>query len=568
MFEKIKKDLATHLAPALNMASGEIEAALEYPKALSHGHLSFPVFSLAKTLRKAPPLIAKELAEKIPSHADLLKIEAVGGYLNFTFQNTYLQNILNVEVQKDKIGFRELNGKRVVIDYSSPNVAKPMSIGHLRATVIGQAIRNLAESQGYVVTGLNYLGDWGVQFGKLAYAYLQWPQGKDPKYNVDGDKPFEALFRLYVDFHTACESDKELEKQGALTFKKLEDGDKDIQALWKKFLDISLNEYQRIYKILNVKFDLIQGESFYNDKMDVTVEELKKKNLLVESDGAQVVFLDEKTPPCIIKKSDGATLYATRDLTSAYHRHFNLKGDVLLYVVGVDQTLHFKQVFEVLKRMGNEWAENCHHIAFGMYRFKDMGKMSTRRGNVIFMDDVVEKAIELANQIIEEKNPSLENKSQVAETVGVGAIIFHDLLTDRVKNIDFDWDHVLDFEGDSGPYVQYCAVRCQSLIRKYGKEIPSEFKTNLESEEERELVRVLLTYSDVLRSSYSSYRPSVVAQYLLDICKAFGSFYAKHKILEDSDQNRVQSRMRLVACAQKVLVQGLGILGIQVPERM
>ncbi len=567
MFEKIKKDLAKTLAPIIDCEESDVVLSLEYPKNLDHGHLSYPVFGLAKKLKKAPPLIANELAAKIPTGGSLKSVSAVGGYLNFSFENLYLQQTLNIETQSEKIGFQPSNGKRIVIDYSSPNVAKPMSIGHLRATVIGQAIRNLAESQGYSVTGLNYLGDWGVQFGKLAYAYLKWPEGQSSKYDFN-DKPFEALFKLYVDFHSACEADPELEKQGALTFKKLEEGDAEIQAVWKKFLDISLNEYERIYKILNVKFDLIQGESFYNDKMEKTVDQLKEKGLLVESDGAQVVFIDDNTPPCIIKKSDGATLYATRDITSAYHRHFNLKGDELLYVVGVDQTLHFRQVFSVLEKMGNEWAKNCHHIAFGMYRFKDMGKMSTRRGNVIFMDDVLERAIELANSIIEEKNPSLEDKAEVAQKVGVGAILFHDLVTDRVKNIDFDWERVLDFEGDSGPYVQYCAVRCQSLMRKYGQDIPFEMNVSLESKEERELIRTLLMYSDTLKASYKSFRPSVLAQYLLDICKCFSSFYAQHKILDDTDQGRVKARMRLVQCTHKILVQGLLLLGIQTPDRM
>lgn len=567
MFETIKKDLAESLSYSLELLPQEIESALEFPKNLEHGHLSFLVFSLAKKLKKAPPLIAQDLASKIVGNPNLKSVQAVGGYLNFTFHNIYLQSHLIRETQKEKIGFQQANNKRVVIDYSSPNVAKPMSIGHLRATVIGQAIRNLAESQGYQVTGLNYLGDWGVQFGKLAFAYLKWPEGKNPKYDFK-DKPFEALFKLYVDFHAACEKDPELEKQGSLTFKKLEEGDSEIRDVWKKFLDISLSEYQRIYKILNVKFDLIQGESFYNDKMDATVSELEKQGLLQESDGAQVVFLDDQSPPCIIKKSDGATLYATRDITSAYHRHYNLKGDELLYVVGVDQTLHFRQVFAVLKKMGQGWADNCHHIAFGMYRFKDMGKMSTRRGNVIFMDDVIEKAIELAKEIIEQKNPTLENKEEIAQQIGVGAIVFHDLLTDRVKNIDFDWGRVLDFEGDSGPYVQYTAVRCQSLMRKFGKLISSEMNISLDSKEERELVRTLLVYSDTLKSSYKNYRPSVLAQYLLDVCKCFSSFYAQHKILEDTDESRVASRMKLVECTHKILVQGLAILGIQAPPRM
>lgn len=566
MFELVKNELSKTLAPILNKNEDWVEGVLEHPKDLDHGHLSLPVFSLAKEYKKAPPLIAQDIQAKIPPSPSMEKVDVVGGYLNFTFSPSYLQKVLSQAVQKDRIGYQEEKNHRVIIDYSSPNVAKPMSIGHFRATIIGQAVRNLAESQGYQVTGLNYLGDWGVQFGKLAYAYLKWPHGKDAKYDFK-ENPFEALFKLYVDFHAACESDPELEREGALTFKKLEEGDSEVEAVWRKFLEISLAEYERIYKLLNIKFDLIQGESFYNDKMEEIVTKLKDQGLLEESDGAQVVFLDEDTPPCIIKKSDGATLYATRDLTSAYHRHFQLKGDTLLYVVGVDQTLHFKQVFAVLKKMGNDWADHCHHIAFGMYRFKNAGKMSTRRGKVIFMDDVVERAINLALQIIQEKNPDLENKEDIAQKVGVGGLIFYDLLMDRVKDVDFDWERVLDFHGDSGPYVQYSAVRCHSLMKKYGKPIASEFQITLETKEEKRLIRTLLLYSGVLKNSYTHFKPSILAQYLLDICKDFGSFYANHKIL-DGDEALVASRMKLVESTHKILTQGLGILGIQTPDQM
>jgi arginyl-tRNA synthetase len=574
MIDILKNQLSAEIATNTGISQEQVYNLLENPKSIDHGHLAFPVFILAKELKKAPPVIAQELKTKLEgklSHVE--NITPVGGYLNFSFDLKYLQNLLSKAVLdsaqgKSRLGFQKPKTERVVIDYSSPNVAKPMSIGHLRATMIGQAIRNLAESQGYQVTGLNYLGDWGVQFGKLAYAYTEWEDRKLKNYDFN-DKPFEALYQLYVDFHKAEEEDPELAVKGSLTFKRLEEGDKEIEKIWKMFLDISLNEYKRIYGMLNVKFDLIQGESFYNDKLEPAVELLKKKGLLSESEGAQVVFLDEEMPPCIIKKSDGASLYATRDIASALHRHDGLKGDHLLYVVGVDQNLHFKQVFKVLDKMGYEWSKNCHHIAFGMYRFKDIGKMSTRKGNVIFMDDVLNKSIELAEQIIEEKNPELPNKKLVAQQVGLGAIIFNDLSSDRIKNVDFDWDRVLDFEGDSGPYVQYCVVRCKSILKKFDGIIPSEIAVDLNSPEEKTLVKQLLLYPEILSISYKNFKPSFLAQYLLEVCRSFGSFYTHHKILDDKlDEPTKLARLRLVQCTENLLTEGLRILGIQSPDKM
>jgi arginyl-tRNA synthetase len=570
MIESLKTHLAQKIAPEVSLSEDQVFQLLENPKTIDHGHLALPVFTLAKTLKKAPPIIAQELKGKLDGKiSHIVKIDAAGGYLNFTFADSYLQNFLSEAIKNKNWGCQQKKGQKVVIDYSSPNVAKPMSIGHLRATAIGQAVRNLAESQGYDVVGLNYLGDWGVQFGKLAYAYLEWDGGKAKDYDFK-NKPFDALFQLYVDFHKAAEENPELEKKGSLTFKRLEEGDPEIVKIWKMFLEISLNEYNRIYGMLNIQFDLIQGESFYNDKMDATLAKLQKLGLLKESDGAQVVFFDnDEMPPCILKKSDGATLYATRDITSAIYRHDNMKADHLLYVVGVDQTLHFQQVFKVLEKMGYSWAKNCHHVAFGMYRFKDMGKMSTRRGQVIFMDDVLSKSMELARNIIEEKNPDLENKEKIAEQVGIGAIIFNDLATDRVKNVDFDWDKVLDFEGDSGPYVQYCIVRCKSILRKHGKPVAGEIKTDLASKEERHLIRLMLNYSEVLTIAYKNFKPSFLAQYLLDVCKAFNAFYQHHKILDASvEENLRESRLRLVQCTEILLTRGLNILGVQSPEKM
>ena len=546
-----------------------LEELLEVPKKLEHGHLAFPIFFLAKELKKAPPLIAKEISEFLassPSEFRALAIESVlpaGGYVNITFRDAYLQDVLaKATADERRLGYSDTGlGKTLVIDYSSPNVAKPMHVGHLRATVIGQAIRNLAETQGYKVIGLNHLGDWGVQFGKLAWAYMEWGSEFDFK-----NKPFESLFSMYVRFHDEAENNKELEAQGSLVFKRLEEGDPKITEIWKHFIEISMKEYGRLWGMLGVRHDLVRGESFYNDRLKSVEHLLEEKGLLVESEGAQVVPLGEEMPPCLIRKSDGASLYATRDLASAMYRHDELKADMNLYVVGVDQTLHFKQVFKVLELMGFDWVQSCHHIAFGMYRFKE-GKMSTRKGRAIFLEDVLSQAIELVRQVIEAKNPNLENKELIAEQVGIGAIIFNDLAVDRVRDVEFDWDKALNFEGDSGPFVQYTHVRCLSLVRKFAKPVPVNFQTVLTEPEERELIRVLLNYQDVLAASFTTFRPNILAQYMLEVCAAFSRFYNKHRILGEPDLIAA-SRMTLVESTRRVLAAGLRTMNIQAPTAM
>lgn len=544
-----------------------VENVLEVPKKLEHGHLAFPVFQFAKQQRKAPPLIAQEISALLIRHRPswIAAITPVGGFVNLTFDDQYLQDVLMASVQRmgERLGHSEIGaGKTLVIDYSSPNVAKPMHVGHLRATVIGQAIRNLAETQGYHVIGLNHLGDWGVQFGKLAWAYLEWGEQYDFEH-----KPFQSLFEIYVRFHDEAEKNPELETKGSLVFRRLEEGDSEIAAVWRKFVDISMKEYQRIWDMMGVRHDLVRGESFYNDRLKSVEEELEAKGLLIESEGAMVVPLGDEMPPCLIRKSDGASLYATRDLASALYRRNELKADLNLYVVGVDQTLHFRQIFKVLDLMGYEWSRNCHHIAFGMYRFRDVGKMSTRRGNVIFLEDVMRQAIEMMEKIIEEKNPDLADKRKIAEQVGVGAVIFNDLAFDRVKDVDFDWEKVLSFEGDSGPYVQYCHVRCVSLMRKYGKQPPARLSIALTSQEERELIRLLLDYQDVLSASFKTFKPNILAQYLLEVCGAFNRFYNKHRVLGEVPEVE-EARMGLVAAVRRILFLGLKVLNIQAPLAM
>ena len=567
MLTDFKKELAGFLSQLTGCERDFLSKLFESPKSISYGHIAFPVFFMAQQKRMAPPLVARELAADLKSLGlqPIREVSSVGGYVNIHMRDDWLQESLSKKLKSEgeSFGFGQSGrGQKIVIDFSSPNVAKPMSVGHLRATVIGQAMCNLARSQGYEVIALNHLGDWGVQFGKLAWGYRRWGS----QYPFDKD-PFESLFSIYVRFHEQAESDESLNKEGSRMFKKLEEGDPEIIELWKKFVDISMEEYQKIWNLLGTKFDLVRGESFYNDRLKPIEKIIEDRGLLQESEGAMVVRLDEEgMPPCLIRKGDGASLYATRDIASAIYRMEDLGADLNLYVVGVDQTLHFKQVFHVIDKMGYSWADDCHHIFFGMYRFKDT-KMSTRKGNVIFLRDVVDRAIEMVEKIIEKRDPGLSNKRRVAEQVGVGAVIFNDLSNDRVKDVDFNWDQVLDFEGDSGPYVQYSQVRCRSLMRKYGGELPEVWPVVLESDEERILLKLLHSYEETLANSFIHFKPHFVANYLIDVCQAFGLFYHKHRIIGESKDVEA-SRMGLVFATQRVLENGLKILNIESPEEM
>ena len=525
-----------------------------------------PVFFLAKRLKKAPPIIAQEYSEKIKSlqWPEIEGVQPISGFINLKLSWEFMsQHLLEALQASHKLGFSESGlGKTMVIDFSSPNVAKKMSIGHLRATVIGQSIYNLALSQSYKVIGLNHLGDWGTQFGKLAWALDNWSD----EYPID-ENPMKALTDIYVRFHEEAEKNAELEKHGAAYFKKLEEGDEHVTSLWKKIVKLSMEDYNRMWNLLGVKHDLVRGESFYNDKLKPTEKLLEDKKLLVESEGAMVVMLEDDKPPCLIRKSDGASLYATRDIASAIYRREELKADLNLYVVGQDQTLHFQQIFEVLHKMGYDWAEGCHHISFGMYRFKDIGRMSTRKGNVIHLEDVINKAIDSINGIIEQRNPNLKDKAKVAEQVGIGAVIFNDLVNDRTKNVDFNWERALSFEGDSGPYVQYVVVRCKSILRKYNKSLAQKFEVELTTPEERELTLRLLALDEVLQLSFKSFKPHILANYLLEVCRIFNQFYHKCRII-DQEEGLAASRAKLVEATEKVLTQGLSVLNIETPEEM
>lgn len=568
MLTLLRSNLARDIAPVLGCPPEKILEIFEIPKDVKFGHLSCPVFWLAKELKKAPPVIAKELTEKIRSLglSSLEKIEPVAGFINFYFKPAVLfQSVIGEYNRGPETGRgNQGRGKKLVIDYSSPNVAKPMHIGHLRATVIGQAVRNLAETQGFEVVGLNHLGDWGSQFGKLAWAYKKW--GHEFPFATD---PFESLYSLYVKFHQECETHPEYEKEGALTFKRLEEGDPEITALWKQFIDISMKDFEVLWARLGVRHDLVRGESFYNDRLDDVVKRLEAKKLLVESEGALVVDLsDDGMPPCLIRKTDGASLYATRDLASAIYRKEELKADLNFYVVGSDQSLHFKQVFKVLEKMGYAWADDCHHIGFGLVRFKDGAKISSRKGNIIRFADVLNKAVELVKGIIREKNPALARLDEVAEIVAVGAITFNDLVNDRVKNVEFDWERALSFDGDSGPYVQYCHVRCASILRKAGfTELARDITVIPESLQEIELMKTLLEFELTLSNAFDQLRPNILANYLLELCSVFNRFYQAHRIL-GGDERFVPARLALVEATRHTLERGLAVLNIKAPAEM
>ncbi|MBR8660357.1 arginyl-tRNA synthetase [Brevibacillus aydinogluensis] len=540
---------------------------LETPPNPSMGDIAFPCFQLAKALRKAPPLIASELAGEV-SGTPIREVKAVGPYLNlFLDQQSVARDVIGtILTQGSAYGSRDIGkGRNVPIDLSSPNIAKPFSMGHLRSTVIGNAIANILEKHGYRPIRINHLGDWGTQFGKLIVAYKLW--GDEEKVKAE---PIKELLQLYVRFHEEAEKDPSLEDQGREWFKKLEDGDEEARRLWQWFRDESLKEFMKIYDLMGVRFDSFHGEAFYNDKMDRVVAMLEEQGLLTESEGALVVNLDEyDMPPCLIKKSDGATLYATRDLAAALYRNETYDFAKALYVVGNEQRLHFQQLFKVLEKMGFEWAKEMYHIPFGMM-LKDGKKMSTRKGKVVLLEEVLAQAIEDVLNVIREKNPSLENKEEVARQVGVGAVIFHDLKNYRLNDINFSWEEMLTFEGETGPYVQYTHARACSLLRK-GEYVPISEVTlpegALDSKEAWAVITLLNSFPEVIDRAREQFDPSQIGKYVIDLAQAFNKFYANVRILAEEADVKT-ARLQLVAAVVTVLKEGLRLLGIAAPEEM
>lgn len=545
----------------------DLVASIEYPPNPSLGDLAFPCFPLAKQLRKSPMDIAKDLSGQIV-HESIEKLEQVGPYLNIFLNKTLLSGNVLEEIMKAEAGYGELNlgDGNVPIDMSSPNIAKPFSMGHLRSTMIGNAIANIVSKCGYKPIRINYLGDWGTQFGKLIAAYKNWGDENAVKQN-----PIKELLKLYVEFHEKAEESPELVDEGRKWFKDLEDGNEEALKLWRWFRDESLKEFNKIYELLGVTFDSYNGEAFYNDKMEPVVEELRAQGLLVESDGAEVVDLSEwEIPPALIKKSDGATLYVTRDLAAAIDRFKKFDFAYSLYVVGHEQSLHFEQLKKVLGKMGHKWAEDIKHIPFGMI-LKDGKKMSTRKGKVVLLEEVLQEAIDLAVKNIEEKNPSLQNKEQVAKDVGVGAVIFHDLKNYRLNNIEFSLEEMLKFEGETGPYLQYTHARACSILRK-GNGVDVEYNKDvldavMNEPKAWELVLSLESFPVVIERACKNFDPSLVAKYLLDLGRTFNKYYANVHILT-GDEDVVAHRLQLVKAVAIVLKEGLRLLGLKAPVEM
>jgi len=536
------------------------ENMIEIPTYAHLGDFSLPCFPLAKKLRKSPILIAQELAASILDES-IEKTEAVNGYVNiFMKRTTFAYSILTIiRKQGKQYGSSLIGAEGVVsIDMSSPNIAKPFSMGHLRSTVIGNSIALLHEKSGYKTVKINHLGDWGTQFGKLLVAYRIWGDEKKVQ-----EAPIQTLLELYVRFHEEAEKDDSLNDKGRAAFKSLEDGDAKALALWEWFRTESLKEFQKIYDLLGVSFDSSHGEAFYNDKMEPIVEELHQKNLLIESDGALVVDVGEHSSPCLIKKSDGATLYATRDITAAIHRKQTYDFAKSLYVVGNEQSLHFAQLKIVLNKMGYAWSDAIHHIPFGLI-LKDGKKLSTRKGKIILLEEVLNDAIQLAEQTIEEKNPRLVNKKEVARSVGVGAVIFSDLKQHRKHDIEFDLKKMLQTEGETGPYIQYTFARACSILRKAS--VQNAFEVTEVNDYEWEVVKSLEQFPSVILRATTEYDPSLLAKYALHLAQTFNSFYGNVQILKDS--NHLTYRIALVQSVVIVLEELLRILGIKAPVEM
>ncbi|WHX38808.1 arginine--tRNA ligase [Mesobacillus sp. AQ2] len=564
---KYRKKYSGLLAQELKgiLSDENIERLIEKPKFLKHGDLAFPCFQMAKALRKSPVEIAKDISQKLQSknESDFDRFEAIGGYVNaFLDKSKAAAYILN-EITEKKNHYGDYNRGRqhtVTIDLSSPNIAKPFSMGHLRSTVIGNSLSLIYEKCGFKTFKINHLGDWGTQFGKLITAYKLW--GSEQKVK---ESPIKELLALYIKFHEAAETNPELEQEGRNWFRRLENGDVEALGLWKWFKEESLKEFKKVYELLGIEFDSYAGEAFYNDKMEPIVEMLRNKELLDESDGALVVQLEDiGLPPCLIKKSDGATLYATRDLAAAKYRYDQHSFITSLYVVGNEQSLHFKQLKAVLAKMDFEWADGIIHVPFGMM-LKDGKKMSTRKGKVVLLEDVLKDSIELAKKNIEEKNPLLPNQQETAAMVGTGAIIFHDLKNFRMNDIDFSLEEMLRVEGESAPYVQYTNARAKTILRKAASPVTG-VEIKLEGAAEWPVVTELMDFPETVIRACHNNDPSQIAKYVLNLAQAFNRYYGEVRILKENEEK--DARLALVNAVSIVLEEGLRLLGIKAPEEM
>lgn len=559
-----KQLIASELAKIIDsLDQSAISNLLEQPKSSDLGDIAFPAFSLAKVERKAPQSIAADIAEKIdPSHFE--KVVATGPYVNFFLNKAKISDQVIKEVIKEGADYGQQNegqGGNITIDLSSPNIAKPFSVGHLRSTVIGDALSNIFRKMGYNTIKINHLGDWGKQFGLLMVAYKKWGNKEAVEAN-----PIDELLQLYVRINAEIENDPALDEEGRLWFKKLEDGDPEATELWQWFRDESLVEFNRIYELLGVEFDSLNGEAFYNDKMDEAVKILEDKGLLKESKGASIVDLDDvNLPPAMIKKSDGATLYITRDIATAMYRARTYNFVKNVYVVGQEQSNHFRQLKAVLKKMGFDWSDDMIHVDFGLVT-KNRQKLSTRKGNIILLEPTLQEAISRAKAQIEEKNPNLENKEAVAHAVGVGAVKFYDLKTDRRNGYDFDLEAMVSFEGETGPYVQYAYARIQSILRKADFKPSLDANYNLNDAESWEIIKLLQDFARVVKRAADNFEPSLIAKYAISLAQAFNKYYAHTRILDENPER--DSRLALSYTTAVVLKEALRMLGVEAPEKM
>ena len=565
-----KKKIAEEISKTVNIEKEEIETYIEKPIDNKNGDYAFPCFRLAKELKKAPPIIANEIKEKIELDTSIIEdVQVVGGYLNFYInKETITKEVLKEISKTEKYGKTNIeNGKNIVVDYSSPNIAKPFHIGHLRSTVIGGALYNIYKYLGYNVTGVNHLGDYGTQFGKLIEGYKLWGN----EYDIDKD-PINELTKIYVRINQACKEDENILNACRDNFKKLEDGDQYCVELWQRFKDLSLKEFQRVYDLLGSKFDSWNGESFYSDKMPEVIEKLEKSGKLVESQGAKIIDLEDEgtNTPCIIEKSNGSTTYATRDLAAILYRARTYDFDKVLYLTSYEQALHFKQVFTVAKYLDldEKYLKGLIHVPFGMVQLPT-GKMSTREGNIIKLEELLNEAIERAEKIIEEKNPELEDKKETAKKVGVGAVIFNDLSNSRVKDEIFEWDKILNFQGETGPYIQYTYVRTKSVLEKAGKlpelkDIKLDVLNDIYSQT---IIKLIYNFQDILVQVTRKEEPSILSRYLIDLAKAFSSFYNENKIIVE-DKDIQNARVYLTYTVNQVLKNGVELLGMQMPNKM
>ena len=559
-----KQLIASELAKVIDSLDQDaILNLLEQPKSSELGDIAFPAFSLAKTERKAPQIIAADIAEKIDTaHFD--KVVATGPYVNFFLSKAEISGQVIKEVIKDGADYgqqNEGNNQNITIDLSSPNIAKPFSVGHLRSTVIGDALSNIFRKIGYNTIKINHLGDWGKQFGLLMVAYKKWGSQEAVEAN-----PIDELLKLYVRINAEIENDPSLDEEGRLWFKKLEDGDPEATELWQWFRDESLTEFNRIYELLGVEFDSLNGEAFYNDKMDEGIQILEEKGLLQESKGASIVDLEDfNLPPAMIKKSDGATLYITRDIATAIYRARTYNFVKNVYVVGQEQANHFRQLKAVLKKMGFDWSDDMIHVDFGLVT-KNRQKLSTRKGNIILLEPTLLEAISRAKSQIEAKNPDLENKEAVARAVGVGAVKFYDLKTDRRNGYDFDLEAMVSFEGETGPYIQYAYARIQSILRKANFHPDAKATYSLNDPESWEIIKLLQDFGRVVKRAADNYEPSLIAKYAISLAQAFNKYYAHTRILDESPER--DSRLALSYSTAVVLKEALRLLGVEAPEKM